>query len=88
MASRLTDKDEVEPYVLKESKRTHACDGPDRLDRDEDTPIVGQSSKLDLQMGDSSANAIRASGLHRPAQQAGYKTAALPPTSSLEEIHL
>jgi hypothetical protein len=37
-----------------------------------------KSIKLDLQMGTSSANAIRASRPKVLHQQAGYKTAALP----------
>lgn len=37
------------------------CDGSDRSDRDGDTPIGNWGFKLDMQMGTSSANAIRAS---------------------------
>ena len=40
------------------------------------------SFELDLQIGTSSANAIRASRLRRLHEQAGYKTAALPPAST------
>jgi len=39
-----------------------ACDGPDRSDRDENTPIGNESTKPDVQMGTSSAKTIRASG--------------------------
>ncbi|GAB3761877.1 hypothetical protein GCM10028796_12730 [Ramlibacter monticola] len=46
------------------------CDGPDRSDRDGNTPIGNLSLELDVQMGIPSANAIRASRLarlrHRP----------------------
>ena len=48
------------------------------MDRDGDTPIGKKSAKLDLQMGTSSANAIRASRSKVLRKQAGYKTAALP----------
>ena len=42
--------------------------------------------KLDVQMGTSSANAVRASRLVRPASQAGYKTAALPPRPERQHL--
>ncbi len=41
------------------------CDGPDRSDRDGEHPIGNWSFELDVQMGASSANAIRASRLRR-----------------------
>lgn len=39
------------------------CDGPNRSDRDGNTPLGNSSFELGVQMGDPSANAIRASRL-------------------------
>lgn len=65
--SHLTVKAEIQ-RLRRASDQT--CDGPDRSDRDGETPIGKLSYALDVQMGTSSANAIRASRLgclrHRP----------------------
>ena len=76
----------AQPAIFRRAS-DHAFDESNRVDRGENTPIVGQGSQLDVQMGASSANAIRAGPAgFSPAQQAGYKTAALPPASAHEEL--
>jgi len=67
--------------------RDHERDGSNRLDRDESTPIVRQSPELRAQSPEPRARCSDGSLVGechqgqqatRSAQQAGYKTAALP----------
>jgi hypothetical protein len=62
LASSLTQSYPKQPFRRASEQ---PCDGPDRSNRDGEHPIGNWSIELDLQMGNSSANAIRASGLSR-----------------------